>query len=162
MKGSSILHDWVKVRDKKNIRKKNRIVQPYRHLLCIRLYNGIYFFFFFSSILLKKEIESIRSGSLNDPFTTLPFVGVKKILWWFCCFIYLFCLWFNNPKVPFWYDQIRKKMIFFFSFLYFFFHNINIRKRILVWKRMVCDAEMYPRHIRSNPKWPLFHTTIST
>jgi hypothetical protein len=78
MNGSSILQDWAKVRDKKTRRKKktNRIEQPYRHLLCIAYGSAMAFLPPFSSIsiLSKKKMESIRSRSLNDPFTTLPFV----------------------------------------------------------------------------------------
>lgn len=56
--------------------EKDRIAQPYRHLLCIAYGSAMEFLFPFHR--RKRQIESIRPRSLNDPFTILPFVGVKK------------------------------------------------------------------------------------
>jgi len=58
MNGSYISHDWAKIRDKKNKKKKkNRIEQPYRHLLCIA-YGSAMEFPFSSFLFYRRKKEN--------------------------------------------------------------------------------------------------------
>jgi len=135
--------DWIGEKAKKNNKKKkeNRInwttVQA-SFVHCIRLRNGISFILLFSSPLFyrRKERESIWSRSLNDPFTTLPFVGVKKYYdGSVALYIYLVCDLAIPKFLSDTINQIRKTYLFFFIFVLFHNHNINIRKRLLVWEK---------------------------
>jgi hypothetical protein len=79
MNGSSISHDWVKVKEKNQNNKKKKIELNNRTgIFFCAVHTASQWNFFFPLFRRRKKIESIRSRSLNDPFTTLPFVEVKK------------------------------------------------------------------------------------
>jgi len=82
------LHDEEKRRIKK--KKKDRIEQPYGHLLCIA-YGSIIKLTFTQR---KIKIGSIRPRSVNDQITTLPFVGVQKYYDGSVAFYIYYIIWF--------------------------------------------------------------------
>ena len=133
--------------------EKDRIEQPYRHLLCIRLCNGIFFLFFHRR---KRQVESIRPRSLNDPFTILPFGVIKKYYdGSVALYIYFVC-----------YLAIPKFLFFFFSnkktrFIFIFFHNLNIVSP-LVWKqKSLWRWNRPPDRLTKIENAFLSHTTLS-
>lgn len=60
------------------------------------------------------------------------FGGVQKYYDGPVALIYLFCLWFSNPKVP-------------FFFIFVLFHNINVVNNLPVWKKFVTLKSTYDR-----------------
>lgn len=110
MNGSSILKNWIKVRTKKK-QEKNRIERrtvqaPFVH--CIRLCNGISFSpFYFIEEKKKKNPSDLDCWMIHlPPFLSFILECKTKILWWFCCFLYLSRLWFSNPKVSFFFRTL--------------------------------------------------------
>ena len=86
MNGSSISHDWAKIRDKKQEEKKKQIELNSRTGIFFALHTALQWNFlfppFYSIDEEKKKRESSRSGSLNDlhlpPF--LSYCRSQKIL----------------------------------------------------------------------------------
>ncbi|TAI95824.1 hypothetical protein DMA11_25075, partial [Marinilabiliaceae bacterium JC017] len=84
-------------------KKKDRIEQPYRHLLCSAYGSIMEFTFTFHRI---ENIGSIRPRSANDPITTLPFGGVKKYYdGSVALYIYFVC----DSAIPKFLFELRKK-----------------------------------------------------